>query len=93
MNLIIVESPSKTHTISKIMGSNYTVLASIGHIMKLSDVGAYKTGVDTKNNFEMSLEFDKSKKDILKKIKDAAEKADEIFLCSDDDRERTFDFR
>lgn len=87
MKLVIVESPTKVKTISKYLGTNFIVLASIGHIMKLADVGAYKVGVDTKNNFDMSLEFDKSKKDILKKIKDTAEKADEIFICSDPDRE------
>lgn len=93
MDLIILESPNKIHTVSKIMGPNYKVLATVGHIMRLSDVGAYKIGVDTKNNFEMSLEFDKSKKDVLKKIKDAAESAVEIFICSDPDRERTPNFR
>lgn len=87
MDLIIVESPNKVHTISKIMGGNYKVLATAGHIMEFESVGAYRTGIDVINDFKMSMVFDKTKKDLLKKIKDAAKEATTIFICSDGDRE------
>ena len=87
MKLIVVESPNKCHTIAHIMGKDYVVLATAGHIMIIDSVGAYRTGVDTNNDFKISYVFDKSKKDLLKKIKDAAKTADEIFVCSDGDRE------
>lgn len=85
--LIIVESPNKIHTISKIMGPGYTVLATAGHIMMIDSVGSYKMGVDTANDFKISYVVDPEKKDLVKKIKDAAKDADEIFICSDGDRE------
>ena len=87
MKLIIVESPNKIHTISNILGHEYTVLATAGHITLIKPDFAYHTGIDIKNNFKISFEFDPKKKDMLKKIKDAAKKADEIFVCSDPDRE------
>lgn len=87
MKLIIVESPNKIHTISNILGQEYTVLATAGHITLIKPDFAYHTGIDIKNNFKISFEFDPKKKDMLKKIKDAAKKADEIFVCSDPDRE------
>ena len=83
MKLILVESPNKCHTISKIMGPNYTVIATVGHMMKINDSGSYKTGVDCKNNFKIDYIIDSKKSDIVKKIKDAAKNADEIFVCSD----------
>ena len=87
MKLVIVESPNKIHTLTKILGSNYKVLATAGHIMTIQNTGAYNTGIDTANDFKISYIFDSEKKDMLKKIKEAAKEADEIFVCSDDDRE------
>lgn len=87
MNLIIVESPNKIHTISKIMGPNYVVLATIGHMREINSTGAYKTGIDCKNKFDVDFVFTKSKKENIKKIKEAAKTADKIYICSDDDRE------
>lgn len=69
------------------MGSNYKVLATAGHIMEFESVGAYKTGIDVINDFKMSMVFDKTKKDLLKKIKDAAKDATTIYVASDGDRE------
>lgn len=87
MDLVIVESPNKCHTISSILGSSYTVLATAGHITLIKPEYAYHTGIDVKNDFKISYEFDPDKKDMLKKIKDAAKKAKKIFVCSDPDRE------
>ena len=87
MDLVIVESPNKVSTISKYLGTNYKVLATAGHIMEFESVGAYRTGIDVINNFTMTMKFDKTKKDLLKKIKEAAKEATTIFVCSDGDRE------
>ena len=50
--LVIVESPAKTHTIGKYLGSDYKVVSSKGHICDLSTTGKYGLGVDVDNNFE-----------------------------------------
>ena len=50
-NLVIVESPSKSHTIEKYLGSDYKVLSSKGHIRDLSTKGKFGLGVDIENNF------------------------------------------
>ena len=51
-NLVIVESPNKTKTISKYLGDNYKVVSSVGHIRDLSTSGKYGLGVDIENNFK-----------------------------------------
>ena len=51
-NLVIVESPNKTKTISKYLGDNYKVVSSVGHIRDLSTSGKYGFGVDIENNFK-----------------------------------------
>lgn len=87
MKLIIVESPHKCQTLNKILGSEYKILATKGHIMVINNTGAYNTGIDTDNEFKISYIFDSTKKEDIKRIKEAAKEADEIFVCSDDDRE------
>ena len=66
MKLIILESPNKIHTVSKIMGPNYKVLATAGHIMHIDSLYAYKTGIDIANNFTPAFVFDKEKKRYVK---------------------------
>lgn len=69
-NLVIVESPSKSHTIEKYLGSDYKVLSSKGHIRDLSTKGKYGLGVDVENNFNPDYVILKGKKkdvEILKK--------------------------
>lgn len=51
-NLVIVESPSKSKTIEKYLGSDYTVLSSKGHVRDLSTKGKFGFGVDIENNFK-----------------------------------------
>ena len=50
-NLVIVESPSKSHTIEKYLGKDYKVLSSMGHIRDLKTTGRYGLGVEIDNNF------------------------------------------
>ncbi|MEP7036821.1 MAG: type I DNA topoisomerase, partial [Acidobacteriota bacterium] len=88
-NLVIVESPAKAKTINKYLGSDYIVLASVGHIKDLPSKGL---GVDIENNFEPTYEVipDKKKrnnKKVVSELKKAAKAADAIYLAADPDRE------
>ncbi|CAM3449494.1 type I DNA topoisomerase [Pseudostreptobacillus hongkongensis] len=83
-NLVIVESPSKAKTIKNILGSNYEVLASVGHVI---DLPKKKIGIDIKNDFKPQYEIISDKKDILDNLKSKAKKADKVYLASDLDRE------
>ena len=50
--LVIVESPSKSKTIEKYLGSNYKVVSSLGHIRDLATTGKYGFGIDLENNYK-----------------------------------------
>src|SRR5512144_3356475 len=83
-SLVIVESPAKAKTIAKYLGKDYTVKASVGHIM---DLPKSKLGVDIENNFEPKYIQIKGKAPVVKELKSAAKKADRILLATDPDRE------
>ncbi|MEQ9580813.1 MAG: DNA topoisomerase, partial [Arenibacter sp.] len=83
-NLVIVESPAKAKTIEKFLGKDYKVESSFGHI---ADLPSKELGVDVDNNFAPKYIVDKDKKALVKKLKDLADKADTIWLASDEDRE------
>ncbi|MBK8148271.1 MAG: type I DNA topoisomerase [Acidobacteria bacterium] len=88
-NLVIVESPAKAKTINKYLGSDYKVLASIGHI---KDLPMKELGVDIENNFEPFYEVipDSKKRNNKKTVSDlkkAAKESEAIFLAADPDRE------
>lgn len=83
-SLVIVESPGKIKTISKFLGKDYLVRASIGHIRDLPEKGL---GVDIKNNFEPIYEILKKKVKVVKELRDLAKKAKTIYLAPDPDRE------
>jgi DNA topoisomerase I len=87
MKLVIVESPGKIKAISSYLGSDYIVMASIGHIRLLERTGKYKLGVDVDNNFEPTYVNDPDKKDVIKKLKEAAKAAEIVYLASDNDLE------
>ena len=87
MKLFIIESPGKIHTLQKILGPEFTVLPTIGHMRIINDSGAYNIGIDCRNNFKIDYAYDRSKKDSIRKIKDAAKNAEVIYLCSDADKE------
>lgn len=84
INLVIVESPAKANTIKKILGSNFQVKASVGHIR---DLPKKKLGVDVEQNFQPVYEVLPDKADIAQDLKSAAAKAKVIYLAADPDRE------
>ena len=83
-NLVIVESPTKAKTIEKILGKDFHVVASFGHVR---DLPKSKLGVDVENNFKPSYSTIKGKGEVIKNLKDMAKKSDKVFLASDPDRE------
>ncbi|HEY4474692.1 MAG TPA: type I DNA topoisomerase [Candidatus Paceibacterota bacterium] len=85
MNLVIVESPMKSRTISKFLGSNFSIRASVGHIRDLPK--SNKKAIDIKGGFVPHYEIDKDKISILEDLKSVAEKSEEIYLATDPDRE------
>lgn len=82
--LLIVESPTKAKTIGKYLGSDYKVVATVGH---LRDLPKSKMGVDLKNDFKVDYVIDPLKKKVVDELISAAKKADKVFLASDPDRE------
>lgn len=83
-NLVIVESPAKAKTIEKFLGKDFKVESSFGHI---ADLPSKELGVDVDNGFKPKYIVDSDKKALVKKLKDLAQKADTIWLASDEDRE------
>ena len=83
-NLVIVESPAKAKTISKFLGKNYKVAATVGHIR---DLPKSKLGVDIEDNFEPKYINIRGKGPVIKELKSEAKKADKIYLATDPDRE------
>lgn len=82
--LIIVESPAKSKTIKKFLGSNYKVEASMGHIR---DLPKSQLGIDIENHFEPKYINIRGKADLIKKLKKAAKDSKKVFLATDPDRE------
>ena len=83
-HLIIVESPSKARTLSRFLGSRYTVLASMGHVR---DLPKSKMGVDVDAGFTPEYEVIKGKEKQIRELKAAARKANATLLAADPDRE------
>lgn len=83
-NLLIVESPSKAKTINKYLGSDYKVLATVGHII---DLPKSKLGVDIDNGYEPLWEQIYGKGKIVKDLKKSIPKGGNVYLAMDPDRE------
>lgn len=83
-SLVIVESPAKAKTISKILGKEFQVKASIGHIR---DLPRNKLGVNVRKNFEPEYEVLRDKEPIVEELREAAKDADSVYLAPDPDRE------
>lgn len=82
-NLVIVESPAKAKTIQNYLGDDYKVMSSYGHIR---DLKKKNFGIDL-NTFQPEYEIPKDKASIVKELKAAASKAENVWLASDEDRE------
>ena len=82
-NLVIVESPTKSKTIEKYLGSDFRVLATVGHFRDLSE----KNGIDVDNDFALNYAVDQDKVKILKEITGAVADCDSLLLATDPDRE------
>ena len=83
-SLVIVESPAKARTISKILGKGYKIIPSMGHIV---DLPKTRMGVDVEDNFKPSFVVSAAKKKVLSQIKAEAKAAQKIYLATDPDRE------
>ena len=83
-NVVIVESPAKAKTIGKMLGRNYKVLASVGHVR---DLPKSKLGIDIEDNFEPKYINIRGKGPIINELRKAGKKADNIYLATDPDRE------
>ncbi|WCO02273.1 type I DNA topoisomerase [Psychroserpens ponticola] len=83
-NLVIVESPAKAKTIEKFLGKDFKVESSFGHI---ADLPSKELGVDVDGDFDPKYQVSKDKKDVVKKLKELAKKAEMVWLASDEDRE------
>ena len=88
-NLVIVESPAKAKTINKYLGSDYTVMASIGHI---KDLPTKELGVDVENDFEPTYVVipdarKRNNKKTVAALRKAAKASEAIYLAADPDRE------
>ena len=84
MNLVIVESPTKARTISKFLGKGFKVESSFGHVR---DLPKSKLGVDVENNFEPQYIIPVKARKNLNLLKKEAEKAEQVILATDEDRE------
>lgn len=83
-NLVIVESPTKAKTITKILGPDYKVVSSMGHLI---DLPQKDLGVDIENNFEPEYTVIQGRKKILSELKKAGKDSDKIYIATDPDRE------
>ena len=83
-NLLIVESPAKAKTIEKILGSDFTVKSSYGHIR---DLEKGNKGIDIENDFEPYYVVSPEKAKVVKELKEHVKKSDEVWLATDEDRE------
>jgi len=84
MDLVVVESPTKAKTLSKFLGKDFEVMATMGHI---KDLPKSKLGVDIENNFKPDYVPVVKREDIISELIRQAKKAKKVFLASDPDRE------
>ena len=85
--LVIVESPSKSKTIEKYLGSDYKVVSSLGHIRDLSTSGKFGFGVDIEDHFKPDYKIIKGKKKLVTDLKKQVKDSEFVYLATDPDRE------
>jgi len=86
-NLVIVESPSKSKTIEKYLGSEYKVVSSKGHIRDLATTGKYGLGVEVENDFKPNYIPIEGKKKVISDLKKLVKESSKVYLATDPDRE------
>ena len=87
-NLVIVESPAKAKTIEKYLGSDFTVLSSVGHIRSIAKkVKGGAEPINVKNGFATIYEVDPEKRKVITELKKAVKTAETVWLATDEDRE------
>ena len=84
LNLIIVESPAKAKTIEKYLGTDYTVKASMGHLI---DLPKSRIAIDIEHGFQPEYITVRGRAKLLKELQQEAKIARHVFLASDNDRE------
>ena len=82
--LVIVESPTKAKTLKRFLGRDYTVKASVGHVI---DLPKSQFGIDVENDFAPKYITIRGKGDVLKELRNASKKAGRVYLAADPDRE------
>ncbi|RMD83246.1 MAG: type I DNA topoisomerase, partial [Lentisphaerae bacterium] len=83
-NLVIVESPRKANTINKILGKEYNIVASMGHVRDLPEKGL---SVDIEHDFKPEYEIIPSRRKVIQKLQQAVKAAEGVYLAPDPDRE------
>jgi DNA topoisomerase-1 len=83
-SLLIVESPTKAKTLSRYLGKDFVVKASVGHI---KDLPQKELGIDLENGFQPNYQIIRGKNKFVKELRDAVDKADAVYLGPDPDRE------
>ena len=86
-NLVIVESPAKAKTIEKFLGKDFRVLSSQGHIRDIEAIGKNSMGIDFQNGYTPNYVIDTQKEYLVQTLTLEAQKADKVWLASDEDRE------
>ncbi|MBP3344717.1 MAG: type I DNA topoisomerase, partial [Clostridia bacterium] len=84
MKLVIIESPAKREALKKYLGEGYEVFATKGHIR---DLPPKSFAIDIKNNFEPKYEILSEKKELINELKRKADKAEQVYIATDPDRE------
>ena len=82
--LVIVESPTKEKTLKKILGRDYTIKSSKGHLI---DLPKTKLGIDIENNFQPEYVVIPKQRKVLKELEDSTKGKEKVFLATDPDRE------
>jgi len=82
--VVIVESPTKAKTIGKILGEDYVIKSSMGHVC---DLPPDRLGVNVRDNFKPAYEVIRNKKKIIKDLSKAVKEAREVYVATDQDRE------
>src|SRR6478735_10070689 len=83
-NLLIVESPAKAKTIEKILGKDFQVKSCFGHIR---DLAKADMGIDIEKKFQPNYIVPADKEKVVRELKSLANKSDEVWLATDEDRE------